>query len=104
MPMAPPCRDTVTTHHVTRVAERQSPDEDGPYHVGYCFKIEARQFDDVSKFEYGTERSILRIIKACADVSGINPLHQITPGNKADLYNTPPTGQSSPFSLRLRAI
>lgn len=73
----------------TRVAERQSPDEDVSYHSGYCFKIEARQFDDVSKFEYRTERRILWIIEAYVDIVGIDPLHHITPGNMADLYNTP---------------
>lgn len=84
----------------TRVVERESPDDAVSYHSGYCFKVEARQFDDVSKFEYGTERSVHWIIKACADIAGINPLHQITPGKTADLYNTPHISQSSLFSLR----
>lgn len=60
-----------------------------PYHSGYCFKTEARQADDVSKFEYGAERSFLWMIKASADVADINPLHQVAPGNTADLYLTP---------------
>lgn len=100
--MAPPCRDMIKHTMGTRVAERQGPDEDVPYHSGYCFKIKARQFDDVPQFEDGTEGSVLWIIKAGADVAGINPLHQITPGNTAGLYNTPPISQSSPVSLRWR--
>lgn len=70
------------------MAEHQRPDEEVPYHSGYCFKIEARQFDDVSKFKYGTERRGLWMVKAFADIANINPLHQITPRNTVDLYNT----------------
>lgn len=73
----------------SRVAEHQRPDEEVPYHSGYRFKIEAREFDDVSKFKYGTERRGLWMVKASADIAGINPLHQITPRNTVDLYNTP---------------
>lgn len=51
------------------------------YHSGYCFKIKARQSDNVSKLEYGTEWSILWIIKAFFDIGRINPLDQITPEN-----------------------
>lgn len=66
------------------VAEHQRPGEEGPYHSGYRFKVEARQFDDVSKFKYGTERRGLWMVKASADVASINPLHQITPRNTVD--------------------
>lgn len=51
------------------------------YHLGYCFKIEARFFNYVSQSEYRTEWSILWIMEAFADVCSINTLHQVTPGN-----------------------
>lgn len=86
------------THHAYTCGRASDPDEDVPYHSGYRFKIEARHFDDVSKSEYGTERSVLWMINTWVDIVGIDPLHQVTPGNRADLYNTPHS-QSSPFSL-----
>lgn len=58
------------------------------YHSGYCFKIEARQFNYVSQSEYGTQWSILWIMKAFADVSSINTLHQVTPENTIGRYKT----------------
>lgn len=51
------------------------------YLTGDGLKIEARQFNYVSQFEYGTERRFLRMEEALADVGGINPLHQVTPEN-----------------------
>lgn len=51
------------------------------YLTGDGLKTEARQFNYVSQFEYGTERRFLRMEEALADVGGINPLHQVTPEN-----------------------
>lgn len=49
------------------------------YHLGYCFKTEARQFNYISQFEYGTQRSVLWIVKAFTNVISINTLNQVTP-------------------------
>lgn len=51
------------------------------YHLGYCFKIEARQFNYVSQSEYGTQWIFLWIIKAFVDVLAINALNQVAPEN-----------------------
>lgn len=56
------------------------------YLFSYCFELEARQFDDVSQFEYGAQRGLLWIVKAFLDVSVIDPLHQVTPESTRGRY------------------
>lgn len=51
------------------------------YHLGYCFKTEARQFNYVSHSEYGTQWVFHWIIKTFTDVIAINALNQVTPEN-----------------------
>lgn len=98
IPMAPPCQDTNTGKSVTLretelsriqisfafksfrgISVKEKYCTLNTHHFGYCFKVEARQFNDVSQFEYGTERSILWMVKAFTDVFAINTLHQVTP-------------------------
>lgn len=51
------------------------------YLTGDGLKIEARQFNYVSQFKYGTEWWFLWVEEAFADVGWINALHQVTPEN-----------------------
>lgn len=56
------------------------------YLFSYCFEVEAGQFDDVSQFEYGTQRGLLWIMKAFPDVRTIDTLHQVTPESTRGRY------------------
>lgn len=88
MPMPPPCsRRTVNStknHMYTCCCEICSDSHTcitgRTYHLGNEVEVKAREFDNVSQFEYWTERSVVWMIKTFADVCWVNTLHQVTPG------------------------
>lgn len=85
MPIAPPCQGAEHAGFMT-AAETNVKKTPRTVQQAYLkrdiFKVEARQFDNVSQSEYRTQRSFVWMIKAFANVLRIYTLDQVTPENE----------------------